>query len=109
MLRTELVRTGTFNVVEKQSMDRILAEQTFQQTGCTSDECAVRLGRLLNVRYIVMGSFGKFIGRYMLNVRVVSVETGKIIFADSTKGQSVEDVERGVRILVQRIKEKIQP
>ena len=42
-LRSELVKTGAITVVERGRMDRILEEQDFQLTGCTSDECAVEV------------------------------------------------------------------
>jgi hypothetical protein len=51
-LRTELFETGGFQVVEREKMEEILKEQGFQNTGCTSVECAVEIGQLLNVRRI---------------------------------------------------------
>ncbi len=53
-LRTELVRIGQFNVLERSRMSRILAEQKFQMSGCTTQECAVKMGKLLNARYMVI-------------------------------------------------------
>ena len=47
-VRMAMVRLGVFAVVDKKNMDRVLQEQAFQQTGCTSQECAVKLGKLLN-------------------------------------------------------------
>lgn len=97
ILRGELVKTKAFNVVEKQNMDKVLAEQGFQQTGCTSSECAVKLGRVLNTRKIVVGSFGKLMGKNFISVRVIDVETGNADFSDDAKGDTVEDVIAGVR------------
>jgi curli biogenesis system outer membrane secretion channel CsgG len=45
-LRNELVNSGAFTVIERSKMDEILQEQGLQQTGCTSDECAVEIGKL---------------------------------------------------------------
>jgi curli biogenesis system outer membrane secretion channel CsgG len=42
-LRTELFETGVFQVVEREKMTAILNEQGFQQTGCTSVECAIAI------------------------------------------------------------------
>ena len=56
-LRGELIRRGRFTVVERQRVQKVLSEQTFQQTGCTSQECAVKLGKLLNADRMVV-SFG---------------------------------------------------
>lgn len=108
MLRNELIKTGVYNIVEKQSMDKVLAEQAFQQTGCTSEECAVKLGKLLNVQRIVMGSFGQLMGKYFVNVRVINVETGKIVFGDSAKGKSVEDIEQGIMRLSRSMANKVR-
>ena len=103
MLRNYLVATGRFNVVEKQSMDKILAEQAFQQTGCTNEECAVKLGKLLNVQRMVVGSFGKLVDKYFVSIRVVDVETGKVLFGDMARGRSVEEIEAGVKEMATRM------
>ena len=97
MLRNELIKTKAFNVVEKQNMDKILAEHAFQQTGCTSEDCAVKLGRILNVQKMVMGSFGKLMGNYFISVRVVDVETGNADFSEDARGQDLEQISDGVK------------
>jgi len=102
-LRGALVSTGTYNVVERSAMEKILAEQVFQQYGCTSEECAVRQGRLLNVQRMVVGSFGKFIDSYVLNIRVVDVETGRVVYSDSAKGTTTAAVEASIKALAQRL------
>jgi len=60
-LRGALVTTGAYTVVERSAMQKILSEQAFQNTGCTSSECAVKLGKDLNVQKMVVGSFGKIL------------------------------------------------
>ena len=103
ILRRELVGVGSFNVVEKQQMDRIMAEQTFQQYGCTTEECIVKMGRLLNVQAMIVGSFGKLADRYVVNIRVVDVETAKVVHADSAAGRNVDLVLEGLKELVGRM------
>ena len=58
-LRSELIATGKFQVIERGQMEEILKEQGFQQTGCTSSECAVQAGQLIGVNKLVAGSVGK--------------------------------------------------
>jgi hypothetical protein len=108
LLRGELVKTHTFNVIEKANMDKVLAEQAFQQTGCSSEECAVKLGKLLNVQRMVVGSFGLLLDSYFLNVRVVDVETGRVSFGDSAEGKTVADLKVGVRDLAKRMASQIR-
>ena len=88
MFRTELVKQRTFSVIEKSNMEKVLTEQSFQQTGCTSSECAVKIGKILNVRYLIVGSFGKLMGQYIITFRMVDVETANVVYSDSSKNLS---------------------
>ena len=78
-LRTELFETGSFQVIEREKMEEILNEQGFQNTGCTSVECAVEIGQLLNVNRIVAGALGKIEDIYSISLRMIDVQTGAII------------------------------
>jgi hypothetical protein len=78
-LRTELFETGKFQVVEREKMNTILKEQGFQQTGCTTVECAIEIGQLLNVTVMVAGSIGKIEEIYSLSIRMIDVQTGAIM------------------------------
>jgi TolB-like protein len=78
MLRTELFKTRKFKVIERGQMDEILKEQKFQMSGCTSQECAVEVGQLLGVQYMVTGSVDKVGSTYLADIRMVNVENGEI-------------------------------
>ncbi|GAB4181322.1 MAG: hypothetical protein Kow00108_18020 [Calditrichia bacterium] len=77
-LRYELIRTNHFTVLERSKMEEILKEQTFQLSGCTSDECLVEVGRLVGVQFMVGGSVGKIGNLYTVNVRLIDVETATV-------------------------------
>lgn len=77
-LRSELINTGEFTVLERSKMNEILKEQGFQQTGCTNTDCAVEIGQLLNVEYIILGNIDKVGEIYSVNIRLVNAGTGKI-------------------------------
>ena len=49
-LMSEMVNTDAVIMVERNQMDEILNEQGFQQSGCTSSECAAEVGALLGVQ-----------------------------------------------------------
>jgi hypothetical protein len=78
-LRTELFETGKFQIVEREKMNTVLKEQGFQQSGCTTVECAIEIGQLLNVNVMVAGSIGKIEEIYSLSIRMIDVQTGAII------------------------------
>ena len=78
-LMSEMVNTNAVIMVERNQMDEILNEQGFQQSGCTSSECAAEVGALLGVQNMVSGSFGKLGNSYTIDAKMFSVETGATI------------------------------
>ncbi len=100
-LRLELLNTGRFNVIERNAMEEVLSEQGFQMSGCTSDECAVEVGRLLGVQGIIAGSIGKVGNTHSIILRHISVETGLII---ASKGVDcpcpIDEVKRAITEVV---------
>ena len=77
-LRSMLVKTNAFIVLERGQMDDILTEQGFQQTGCTTTECAVEMGALLNVEKMIAGSIGKLGKTYTIDLSLIDVQTARI-------------------------------
>jgi TolB-like protein len=78
-LRTELFRTGAFDVMERGKMQDVLKEQGFQQSGaCNTDACAVEIGQMIGVQKIIAGSLGKVGKTYTVNLRMIDVKTGRM-------------------------------
>jgi len=88
-LRVELVKTQAFNLVERQKMNDLLKEQGLQISGIVSDENIVKAGKLLGVQQMAAGSVGKIGSLYTINIRLIDVQSGKILksaSADNSKG-----------------------
>ena len=60
MVVTNLVRDGTYSVVERKQLDRILAEQNFQVSDRVNPATAARIGKILGVNAIVIGTITQF-------------------------------------------------
>lgn len=110
-LRTELVKSGQISVLERNAMQEILKEQGFQQTGCTSDACAIQIGQLLGVSKIVVGSVGKLGKLFTLDIRLIDVATGKIQYSESVdcKCQIEEVLTESVPKIAKKIMENLSP
>ncbi len=78
-LRNEIFRNGHFDVVDRGMMQSILAEQDFQLSACTSNECLVEVGQLLGAQQMIGGSITKIGSMYTVSARLVDVETGRVI------------------------------
>ncbi len=107
-VRGDLVKTGKFNVVEKNSMDKILAEQGFQNSGCSSADCAVAMGKILNVKTIIVGSCGKLLNKYIVTLNAVEVESSKIVYSDNISVDNPDDLRSNVAELVKKYAESVK-
>ena len=74
--RTAVGDVGVMRLVKRGMMEEVLQEQGFQQTGCTSEECAVEVGQLLGVQNMIGGSIGRVGETFTLDVRMISVQSG---------------------------------
>ena len=87
-IESELVNMGAYEVTSRQEVDKILQEQKFQNSGCTDQQCAAEIGRLLNADLMLLTEIlydneSKYISA---NLKLVSVETAKIQTAISKDG-----------------------
>src|SRR5690348_6486263 len=55
-----LVQDGTYSVIERQALDKILAEQNFSNSDRANPTSAAKLGKLLGVDAIIVGSITQF-------------------------------------------------
>ena len=94
-----LRQTGRFTVIERKNVQKLLKEQMFQKTGCTSTDCAVEIGKMLNVNNIVTGRVSQMGSRIVISLSLVDVEAGKISLTDSVECGSVELLNSGSKIL----------
>jgi len=96
MFREELGKSG-MKVVERERIDTLIGEMALQKTGCTETECAIRLGRLVSARFIVMGGVGTILGRKYALVRVIDVESGVVIGSGKADWSSKDEMVKSIR------------
>lgn len=91
-LETELVNLGAYEVTSRSEVDKILAEQKFQSSGCTDQQCAAEIGRLLNADLMLLSDilYDKDAKEVSITLKLVNVETAKIATAIS-KYESIDN------------------
>jgi len=102
-VRAAFVKSGSYKVVDKANMERILAEQAFQQTGCTDSTCAVKLGKMLNVRKMIVGNYSLMGTVRFLTASLVDVETGGIERTGKVKGFELGNADEAADDLVRQL------
>ncbi len=117
LLVTDLVKDGTYSVIERKALDKILAEQNFSNSDRADPSSAAKIGKLLGVDAIVEGSITEFgnetkktniggggggwrgfgvggIGHsnskanVAITARIINIDTGEILVAADGQGQS---------------------
>jgi curli biogenesis system outer membrane secretion channel CsgG len=117
LLVTNLVKNGTYSIIERKALDKIMAEQNFSNSDRANPNSAAKIGKLLGVDAILVGSitefgnetkntgvggsgggFGGFgLGGFKhknskanvaLTARLVDVDTGEILGVAEGKGES---------------------
>jgi curli biogenesis system outer membrane secretion channel CsgG len=117
LLVEKLVNDGKVSVIERKAIDKILAEQNLSNSDRVDPTSAAKIGRILGVDAIIMGSitqfgrddkqtnvggFGRSLGKFgvgglgmknskavvQLTARVVSTDTAEILAAVNGKGES---------------------
>lgn len=96
LLREELIArfftTRHFTVVERRKIEEALTEQGFQASNVVDDTTAIRLGKVLGVDVIVIGTIADFGETYRVHGRLLAVETGEVFAiarTDLTKDEAL--------------------
>ena len=120
LIVTQLVKDGTYSVVERKLLDDILKEQEFSNSERADPKTAARIGKVLGVNAIIVGSITRFgfddksfklgavggsIGGFglggfgkkkskaivVVDARIVDTTTGEILAVATGKGESKRD------------------
>jgi curli biogenesis system outer membrane secretion channel CsgG len=60
LLVTGLVKDGSYSIIERKALDKIMAEQNFSNSNRADPASAARIGKLLGVDAIIVGSITQF-------------------------------------------------
>jgi TolB-like protein len=109
VLRTEIIKTETFEIVEREQLDAIYKEQELALSGFVdrlSDDDVIQLGRFASVKLLLLGSIGTLDNKTAITLRLVDAETAKIVFADSVVNRPEENIEDKLRVLAKMISDR---
>lgn len=79
MVMTELAMNSAARVVDRSTLQQLLAEQDLGSSGRVDPNTAARIGRIVGAKYVVAGNFIDFYGDMRIDARIVDVETSEIV------------------------------
>jgi TolB-like protein len=89
IMRTELIGTRKFRVVERSQINKALSEQQMQKSGIVDEKSAVQIGKLLGADLIIIGSVVKIGTAYTINSRMIDVKTGEATLGKNVTGNDL--------------------
>jgi TolB-like protein len=78
-----LQSSGKFSVIERKQLSAVMQEREFQ--AAQEGENAERPGKLLAIHKMFSGSIGKLGDRYVINVKMIDIQSSQVEFAVSEK------------------------
>jgi TolB-like protein len=91
-MTTSLNNTGAFEVYERLSLAKLMAEHKLEMSGLMDEETIAEIGRIHGVQAIVTGSVLKFGDIISVTAKVIEVETAKIIDSADIKVNNVNAI-----------------
>jgi TolB-like protein len=74
-------------LVERAQIQKILKEQNFQASGSVNKSTAVQAGKILGVKYLLIGDVFILNDQLVINARLTNTETGDIVFSKKQEGK----------------------
>jgi hypothetical protein len=89
-LSNYIVETDLFTVIDRMQREAILQELEWSASDCADESCQLELGKLLAANLIIVGSIGQVGNRYILNMKLINVETGVTLRTASEKYADID-------------------
>lgn len=96
-----------YTIVERTRVSRILEEQHMQGSTIT-EERGVQIGKILNVRYIVIGDVNYVMKQYNVDVRLVEVETGVVVAKEGAEWSVGSSYRKMMKKIAERMSDKLK-
>lgn len=106
LLSGEIVSLRKFDVVDRANLDKVMREQALQQSGCSEEACAVKIGNILNVQKLVVGTVSRLGGQTIISVSFVDVERSRIELTETESASKDEEILSRIRALAKKIDAK---
>jgi len=86
MLITDLMASDQLAIVEREKLDAVIGEIKMQRSKFFDPATAVKLGKIVGAGYAITGAFTGFDPEVRIDVRMIDVQTGKVVITAQVKG-----------------------
>jgi len=104
-----LVNTKSFEVVERQALEKVLQEQSLGQSGILDSKSAADVGRLLGVDVLITGTLMSLGNTLEITARMIDTDNGSIVGAASVSTDDKDKIRDSVKRLADLLTAKLVP
>lgn len=98
----KFIKLGRFTIVERAIIDSVMQELGLQQSGLIDEKTAVKIGKLLGAKYLLLGMFIENHGIIRIDMRVIETETGRAAIPASITSENEEKLFSVIEIFTTR-------
>ncbi|MDO8734929.1 MAG: CsgG/HfaB family protein [Elusimicrobiota bacterium] len=81
----DLLELNTFKIVERTELEKLLEEQKLGLSGVIETDSAVKIGKLMSAKLLVLGSINRLGSSYQISARLINTETGEVMSSEFTE------------------------
>lgn len=78
IISSTMVNSGSFEIVERSLLEKVMQEQSFSNSGAVNDTDATEIGKLAGANKVVISVVTLTGGRNMLSVKMIDVKTASV-------------------------------
>ena len=82
LISFELSKSNDVILVERDRRSELIEEMSLSFTGLTDESTQLEIGKLLSVKYLVMGDIIDMASMLLISVKLIDVESGEILLKD---------------------------
>ena len=105
ILIDKIVNSNTYVVLEREKINQVLKENTYQQQGGVDDGQVSSLGKQMGADYVCVSTIKQLSGRYFVSARLVDVETAQAYISATAID---EDVLTAIEIAAKKLTPKAE-
>lgn len=104
---TAFSKSGAFNVIERQQLEKVLNEFELSQSGIIDTSTSKEIGQLTGVEAIVTGTVSQMGNNQRVDARVIDISTGRVVIAERTdQANNTQRINLLARRLINRMIDK---
>lgn len=84
---TDLSLIKEIKIVEREKLEEIIKELNLTETKFIDKENSLKIGKMLNAKYLLTGSYLNMFGQLRIDVKLINTETSEIVWTKGLEGE----------------------